>query len=138
MSATRKATERADNEKPPTQRALIEAIAVDVAYLQDRAEQQDSRTVNTTAPAMTEARALGICLDTLAELEGRERSSRSHNYSTLQGDWYSSAPVDRILRHLAARFGVALIETREQPCSRKHVDSLDDFALRQAIEAAAR
>jgi hypothetical protein len=45
------------------------------------------------------------------------------------------AAIGRVLRLLASRFDVPLVEVRTEPCSRSHVDEIDSYALTNAIRS---
>lgn len=61
-----------------------------------------------------EARAIDRCVDALTPLKP-ERGSYSYGQET-------PGQIERVLRYLAGRFGVSLIEVAWRDCDREHLD----------------
>jgi len=91
-------------------------------------------------PAVPEADALAGCIRALEALQETQRNTRT-SYSTnnaYQLNYSDSGPryindVERILRTLAARYGVPLIEVRIEPCSRRHLDEINPDQIMSAL-----
>lgn len=78
-----------------------------------------------SAPRRGEAGALKVCIDAIDfHLTSDERKA---TYSSL-------GPVDRILRFLAAKYSVPLIETQVRDCNRKHVDEIQPHQLTTILQ----
>lgn len=81
-------------------------------------------------PPAPEGVAVSVCIAALEKLTGRQQYSGA---STADGP-----AIGRVLRLLAARYEVPLVEVRYEPCSRAHVDQISSFALQNAIESAVQ
>lgn len=130
--------------KPKTQRQVLDSLSDRLDVLVQDVERRNVPRAEASRPPITEAQALARCIDALHELREVERNRRSTSYSS--GD-YASTPLysnggwgadDRILRFLAARFGVSLIEIREVECRRPHADNIDAGAVLDAIQRSAQ
>lgn len=127
-------------EKPPTMREQVDYVAGQVSELVKRQQQREQQAATRSGPPpLTEAGALERCMAALTELnetEKRRSQNTSYNYATPAGDWYSNTAIERILRHLAMRYDVRLIETQTEPCGRAHLDTLSPDALFSALSVA--
>lgn len=79
-------------------------------------------------PAVHEADALRGCVRALDVL-----LPATNQYNAPTG----TAAIGRLLRLLAAKYGVPLVEVQVRDCARKHVDELNGYALGQAVKSAA-
>lgn len=115
-----------------TKAALLERIGGLTERL-TAAEEIIAEVPKVAAPrAVPEAAAMAACIRALDDdLEASEKNSRttSYNYG-LQGV-PSDGSIDRLLRSLAAKYGVPLIEVKTEPCQRPHVDSIGEISWGQ-------
>lgn len=129
-------------EKRPTARELTERIAEGVASLVKDAETKNAAKTTTDAPKpYTEADALARCISALQALKDTEsrasRNSYVDTYAVMSSEYRSSwGPGDRILRFLADRFGVSLIEVQRPDCSRQHLDQISPDQILNALNVA--
>lgn len=115
-----------------------------------RQETQDARSAAYKAQqalpgaptAVPEATALAACIRAIDTMnEGRRTSSNVGYSSTLYayGNGYNEPhqqdEVERLLRSLAAKYGVPLIETRTDPCARRHLDEINPDRIMQALHS---
>lgn len=119
-------------EKPPPMRQQIEHIVERVDRLSERLRLAGE--YKASQPPLTEAGALERCMSALTELVANENPRRATCISTSNAaNFYANSSTERILRYLAAKFGVSLIEQRSEPCSRAHLDEIDPDTALQAL-----
>lgn len=137
------------SEKPRTQRQLVEDTAAQVEQISDAVSDMHSALKvwegQKRAPSYGEADALAECIAALTKLTDAERqdslawpSGTSMSVNAAYTDHFlaSWGPGERILRFLADRFGINLIEVHDQPCQRRHVDEVSADELLAALRTA--
>lgn len=102
-----------------------------VGALSQRVTELEARPV-AEAPkepvVVPEAQALGNCIRTLDWLADRPKTNNSYGYQQT-----NVGPIDRVLRTLAAKYGIPLVETRYEACSRRHLDELSAQDIVRAV-----
>lgn len=112
-------------------------------------EAQDARSAAyraqqalPSAPtAVPEAMALAACIRAIDTMTERRNSGSTGGYANYGiGGGYNEYPrqqseVERLLRSLAAKYSVPLIEVRTDPCARRHLDEISPDRIMQALSA---
>jgi len=121
----------AEDRRTKTQ--ILEELA-DVKARLEESESRKNVTVDAPAP-VPEALAIAGCVRALDRLVESHRNSITHGYSpayAFAGDRQQS-DVERVLRLLAARYTVPLIDVQSEPCHRAHVDEIDPASVMAAL-----
>lgn len=108
-----------------TKAGLLEEIG----RLKDRIENPPRRESPPLAP-VPEAVALSGCIRALDQIPNLSRNGYTSNVGP------EPATVTRVLRALADRYQVPLVEIKHEPCDRRHVDQIDADAISYAIQNA--
>lgn len=98
---------------------------------QRSAKQADANKQAEPKPVV-EADALRECVRALDWVKAR--TGDTYGNGQLRSD---VAAIDRLLRHLASKYGVPLIDVQVRDCARPHLDDIPDYNLAQAVRSAA-
>lgn len=103
-----------------------------------KSDAYDAHQALPNAPArIPEADALAACiraLDALTESTKNNGYGSSYSLGYTSGDSYRSQTAsERVLRSLAAKYSVPLIEIRTEPCSKFHVENPDEERVLSAL-----
>lgn len=129
-------------EDKRTRAELIEELAA--AREETRAAESAAYHAQQAMPAplvsVPEATALAQCIRAIDAMQNTSRSSSSANvgYASYgySGDYpRQQSTVERLLRSLAAKYDVPLVEVRTEPCSRRHLDEISPDRIMQALHA---
>ena len=115
----------------PTKADLQEALA--------RVQHERDSAHRTLTDLDGEARAVSACVRALNPLTESNRSS-SYGFQTYSGSHVEQLKVARVLRYLAERYGVSLVEVRTEvkDCERPHLEDASEGQLIQALKYVDR
>jgi hypothetical protein len=101
-------------------------------------ELENQKSVNIEAPRLVpEAETLAKCIRAFDVLS-TSRSGVSTSYGLYERRGPSATDVGRVLRLLADKYGVDLVESVTAPCDRPHLDDASESALVGALRNVAR
>jgi hypothetical protein len=108
----------------PTKDELVEQLAITNAKLARASDMLDDLD--------DEAKAVAECVRALRPIAPRKDARTSYTYTSPQAD---AEKVGRVLRYLAERYGVRLVEVRQEPmpCDRPHLENASEGELVQAL-----
>jgi hypothetical protein len=109
-----------------TTKQIVQRTFDAIDQIKSGLESRDQAKASAAKPEYTESDALKRCVIALAAIPGN--SSSSYSYKSEHAE-----SVRRVLRYLADRFGVSLVEMREQPCARLHLEEASQQALIDAL-----
>lgn len=114
---------------------------------QAAAEIALARAITERKP-VAEADALAACMRAIDAMHSATESTRARNdYATVMASPSSygdrshrvgETAAERVLLHLAQRYNVDLVERELIPCQRKHMDSIDQYAVMNALQMACQ
>lgn len=107
--------------------AELEAVRENAEAWIERAKKAEKVIVPVPSP-VPEANGLA---NAIRALDGVTAAQRTYNGETQ----LDRSAIARILKHLADRYGVALIETKYEPCARAHLDELDPTRVADALRS---
>ena len=105
--------------------AELQAVKENAVAWMERAKKAEKVIIPEPDP-VPEAEALAGAINALDKVR-----TRSNNYNN---DYRpDTTAIALILKHLAAKYGVPLVEVKYEPCARQHLDDIDTIRMADAI-----